>query len=82
MRQARLDRRAAPDSSAERQKSSISSSIYQPGLLTDQKKPEDIIGENGLLEELTKATLERALPAMYQRVTWATRSERAFHFSG
>jgi hypothetical protein len=29
-----------------------------------QKKPEDIIGENGLLEELTKAILERALPAM------------------
>jgi hypothetical protein len=25
-------------------------------LLTDYKKPEDIIGENGLLKELTKAT--------------------------
>ena len=32
-------------------------------LLTDYKKPEDIIGENGLLKELTKATLERALQA-------------------
>ena len=32
-------------------------------LLTDYKKPEDIIGENGLLKELTKAILERALAA-------------------
>jgi hypothetical protein len=32
-------------------------------LLTDYKKPEDIIGENGLLKELTKAILERALQA-------------------
>lgn len=30
-------------------------------LLKDYKKPEDIIGENGLLKELTKALLERAL---------------------
>jgi len=32
-------------------------------LLTDYKKPEDIIGENGLLKQLTKAILERALAA-------------------
>ena len=32
-------------------------------LLTDYKKPEDIIGENGLLKQLTKAVLERALEA-------------------
>ena len=32
-------------------------------LLTDYKKPEDVIGENGLLKELTKAILERALAA-------------------
>jgi putative transposase len=32
-------------------------------LLTDYKKPEDIIGDNGLRKELTKATLERALQA-------------------
>src|SRR6516164_51799 len=31
--------------------------------LTDYKKPEDIIGENGLLKEVTKAILERALQA-------------------
>ena len=32
-------------------------------LLADYKKPEDIIGENGLLRQLTKAVLERALQA-------------------
>jgi transposase-like protein len=32
-------------------------------LLTDYKKPEDISGESGLLKELTKAILERALEA-------------------
>ena len=30
-------------------------------LLADYKNPEQIIGENGLLKELTKAVLERAL---------------------
>jgi putative transposase len=30
-------------------------------LLADYKKPEDMIGENGLLKQLTKALLERAL---------------------
>ena len=30
-------------------------------LLTDYKKPEDIIGENGLLKQLTKAVIERCL---------------------
>jgi len=32
-------------------------------LLADYKSPEDIIGENGLLKQLTKAVLERALSA-------------------
>ena len=32
-------------------------------LLADYQKPEDIIGENGLLKQLTKALLERALNA-------------------
>src|SRR6202050_1256736 len=32
-------------------------------LLTNYKKPEDIIAENGLLKELTKAILERSLAA-------------------
>src|ERR1051325_8351245 len=32
-------------------------------LLADYKKPEDIIGENGLLKQLTKALQERAMQA-------------------
>jgi hypothetical protein len=32
-------------------------------LLADYEKPEDIIGENGLLKQLTKALVERALHA-------------------
>src|SRR5580658_6174087 len=32
-------------------------------LLAEYKKPEDIIGENGLLKQLTKALLERAMSA-------------------
>src|SRR5215210_34825 len=32
-------------------------------LLADYKKPEDIVGENGLLKQLTKALLERAMQA-------------------
>jgi hypothetical protein len=32
-------------------------------LLADYKKPEDIISENGLLKQLTKALLERAMQA-------------------
>jgi putative transposase len=30
-------------------------------LLANYKKPEDIIGENGLLKQLTKAVLERGM---------------------
>ena len=32
-------------------------------LLADYKKPEDIVGENGLLKQLTKALIERAMEA-------------------
>ena len=32
-------------------------------LLGDYRKPEDLIGENGLLKQLTKALVERALQA-------------------
>src|SRR5262249_7576890 len=32
-------------------------------LLKDYKKPEDLIGENGLLKQLTKQLLERAMAA-------------------
>jgi putative transposase len=33
------------------------------GLLADYKRPEDLIGENGLLKQITKALVERALHA-------------------
>ena len=32
-------------------------------LLKDYKSPEDILGENGLLKQFTKAILERAMQA-------------------
>ena len=32
-------------------------------LLVEYKRPEDMIGENGLLKQLTKALVERALQA-------------------
>ena len=32
-------------------------------LLADYKKPEDLIGENGILKQLNKAIVERALQA-------------------
>ena len=32
-------------------------------LLSNYKKPEDLFGENGLLKQLTKALVERALQA-------------------
>jgi len=32
-------------------------------LLANYQKPEDLIGENGLLKQLTKALVERALEA-------------------
>ena len=38
-------------------------------LLADYKKPEDIIGENGLLKQLTKALLERAMGGSLGRKT-------------
>jgi hypothetical protein len=33
------------------------------GLLAEYKKPEDLIGENGLVKQITKAVVERALQA-------------------
>ena len=41
--------------------------VVQPDLidllLADYQKPEDLIGENGILKQLTKAIVERALQA-------------------
>jgi len=41
-------------------------------LLSDYKKPEDLIGEDGLLKQLTKMLVERALEAEVGLSTWAT----------
>ena len=46
-------------------------------LLADYKKPEDIIGENGLLKQLTKAVLERVMQA-----EMATRKAKTTSVSG
>ncbi len=42
-------------------------------LLKGYEKPEDVIGENGLLKRLTKALLERALSTELT-IMWATKS--------
>ena len=49
-------------------------------LLADYKKPEDIIGENGLLKQLTKAILERALAAeMTEHLGYAKHDPAGHH---
>ena len=39
------------------------------GLLADYKKPEDLIGENGLLKQLTKMLVER--PQAIKNICWS-----------
>src|SRR6267143_4604875 len=51
-------------------------------LLADYKKPEDIIGENGLLKQLTKAILERALQAELTDHLGFEKHNPAGHHSG
>jgi putative transposase len=51
-------------------------------LLTDYKKPEDIIGENGLLKQLTKAVLERALEAEMSEHLGYEKHDPAGHHQG
>jgi putative transposase len=51
-------------------------------LLADYKKPEDIIGENGLLKQLTKAILERALAAELTDHLGFEKHDPAGHNSG
>jgi putative transposase len=51
-------------------------------LLVDYKKPEDIIGENGLLKQLTKALLERALHAELTDHVGYEKHDPAGHHSG
>ena len=51
-------------------------------LLADYKKPEDIIGENGLLKQLTKAILERALKVELTEHVGYEKHDPAGHHSG
>jgi hypothetical protein len=51
-------------------------------LLADYKKPEDIIGENGLLKQLTKAILGRALQAELTDHLGFEKHDPAGHHSG
>lgn len=51
-------------------------------LLRNYQKPEDIIGENGLLKQLTKALLERALNAELTHHLGYEKNERAGYHSG
>src|ERR1700757_2699764 len=51
-------------------------------LLADYKKPEDIVGENGLLKQLTKAILERALKAELTDHVGYEKHDPAGHHSG
>jgi putative transposase len=51
-------------------------------LLADYKKPGDIIGENGLLKQLTKAILERALQAELTEHLGFEKNDPAGHHSG
>ena len=51
-------------------------------LLKDYKKPEDIIGENGLLKQLTKQLLERAMAAELTEHVGYEKHDVAGHKSG
>jgi putative transposase len=51
-------------------------------LLKEYKKPEDIIGENGLLKQLTKALLERAMAAELKDHLGYGKYDPAGHNSG
>jgi putative transposase len=51
-------------------------------LLADYQKPEDIIGENGLLKQLTKALLERAMQAEMTEHLGYEKHDTAGHNSG
>ena len=51
-------------------------------LLKGYQKPEDLIGENGLLKQLTKAVLERALNAELTQHLGYEKHDPAGHKSG
>jgi hypothetical protein len=45
-------------------------------LLADYQKPEDLIGENGLLKQLTKLLVEKALEAKWPITSATARTSR------
>ena len=51
-------------------------------LLKDYKKPADLIGENGLLKQLTKQLLERAMSAEMTEHVGYEKHDRAGNNSG
>ena len=51
-------------------------------LLKNYQKPEDVIGENGLLKQLTKALLERAMGAELTHHLGYEKSDPAGYHSG
>lgn len=51
-------------------------------LLADYKKPEDLIGQNGLLKQLTKRLVERALEAEMAQHLGHAKSKSVSHASG
>src|SRR6201991_2397598 len=51
-------------------------------LLKDYKKPEDIIGEHGLLKQLTKQLLERAMAAELTEHVGYEKHDASGHHSG
>ena len=51
-------------------------------LLKDYQKPEDVIGENGLLKQLTKALLERAMGAELTHHLGYEKNDPAGYHSG
>ena len=51
-------------------------------LLKDYKKPEDLLGEDGLLKQLTKQLLERAMAAELTEHVGYEKHDRTGHHSG
>jgi len=52
------------------------------GLLSDYKNPEDLLGENGILKQLTKAVVERALEAEMEHHLGHARNGRVGNAAG
>jgi putative transposase len=55
---------------------------FRQSLLSGYKKPEDLIGENGLLKQLTKALVERAMDAEMEAHLGHAKNETVTNTSG